>query len=123
MHDTGIYVLPFAVGGEPVRDKNGRIDLDVPIEGDINDPKFKPWPIVWQVLKNLLTKAVAAPGRLLARAFGGGEDDAEEVRFEPLQTAVGKEQRRSWMRWWEGPASEERPGLFAGAGGGPGAGA
>lgn len=95
VHDTGIYVLPLRLAVSLLKDKNGRIDLDVPIEGDINDPKFKPWPIVWQVLKNLLTKAVAAPGRLLARAFGGGEDDAEEVRFEPLQTAVGKEQRRS----------------------------
>lgn len=93
VHDSGIYVLPLRLAVSLLKDKNGRIDLDLPVEGDLNDPKFKPWPIVWQVLKNLLTKAVAAPGRMLARAIGGGEaEDVEEVRFEVLQAGLRKEQ-------------------------------
>lgn len=92
-HDTGIYVLPLRLAVGLLKDKNGHIDLDVPVQGDINDPEFKPWPIVWQVIKNLFTKAVAAPGRLLARAIGGGDGEVEEeVRFEPIQIALREEQ-------------------------------
>ncbi len=103
VHDTGIYVLPLRLVVGLLKDKNGRIDLDVPVQGDINDPEFKPWPIVWQVVKNLFTKAVAAPGRLLARAIGGGEDEVEEeVRFEPLQTSLRKEQMKALRSLVEG---------------------
>jgi Domain of Unknown Function (DUF748) len=95
-HDPDIFVLPLRLAVGLLKDVKGNIDLDVPVEGDINDPKFKPWPIIWQVLKNLLVKAVTAPGRLLARAFGGGDDaDAESVHFDLLQTQVKKEQRKA----------------------------
>ena len=95
-HDPDIFVLPLRLAVGLLKDVKGNIDLDVPVEGDINDPKFKPWPIIWQVLKNLLLKAVSAPGRLLARAFGGGEDaDLESVRFDLLQTSLKKDQRKA----------------------------
>lgn len=96
VHDPDIYVLPLRLAVSLLKDKNGVVELDVPVTGDLNDPQFKAWPIVWQVLKNLLTKAVAAPGRLLSRAFGGGDDDvAEEVRFDPLRNAIGREQQKA----------------------------
>ena len=64
--------------------------------GDINDPKFKPWPLVWKVVKNLVVKAATAPGRMLVRAVGGGDaNELDKVRFEPLETTLGKEQRRT----------------------------
>ena len=95
-HDPEIFVLPMRLAVGLLKDVKGNIDLDVPVEGDINDPTFKPWPIVWQVLKNLLVKAATAPGRLIGRALGGGDDaDLESVRFEPLQTSLGKPQRKA----------------------------
>ena len=95
-HDPDIFVLPLRLAVGLLKDVKGNIDLDVPVEGDLSDPKFKPWPIIWQVLKNLLVKAVTAPGRLLARAFGGGETaDLESVRFDPLQTSLKKDQRKA----------------------------
>lgn len=95
-HDPEIFVLPMRLAVSLLKDVKGNIDLDVPVEGDINDPQFKPWPIVWQVLKNLLVKAVSAPGRLLMRALGGGEDeDVESVRFELLRTGLGNAQRKA----------------------------
>lgn len=96
VHDTGIYVLPLRLGAALLKDVHGKIDLDIPVKGDLNDPEFKPWPIVWQVLKNLVVKAVAAPVKLVAGAFGAKEDaGVEEVRFLPLATAIGKEQRQA----------------------------
>lgn len=95
VHDTGIYILPLRLGTSLLRDVHGKIDLDIPVTGDLNDPEFRPWPIVWKVLKNLVTKAVAAPVRLVGGLFGAGDEgDVEEVRFTHLSTAIGKEQKR-----------------------------
>lgn len=95
-HDPGIFVLPMRLAVGLLKDVKGNIDLDVPVEGDLNDPKFRPWPIVWQVLKNLLVKAVTAPGRLIGRALGGaGDVDLESVRFDLLRTGLGKPQRKA----------------------------
>lgn len=97
VHDAGIFILPLRLGASLLRDVHGKIDVDIPVKGDLNDPEFKPWPIIWQVLKNLVVKAAAAPVKLVAGVFGGGGDDVdmEEVRFAPLQTSLGKEQLRA----------------------------
>ena len=96
VHDTGIFILPLRLAASLLRDVHGKIDLKVPVTGDLNDPTFKPWPIVWQVLKNLVVKAAAAPVRLVAGLFGAKDDaDVEEVRFPQLSTALEKDQRRA----------------------------
>ncbi len=95
IHDTGIYILPLRLAASLLRDVHGKIHLDIPVKGNLNDPEFKPWPIVWQVLKNLVVKAAAAPVKLVAGMFGAKDEaDMDEVRFAPNATAVGKDQRR-----------------------------
>ncbi len=64
--------VPLAVS--LLTDRNGQINLDIPLSGSLDDPKFKIWPIVWQVLKNIITKAVTAPFSLLSSLTGGGEE-------------------------------------------------
>lgn len=95
-HDPDIYVLPLRLAVGLLKDVDGVIELDVPVSGDLKDPEFKPWPIVWQVLKNLAVKAASAPGRLLTRAFeGADEDDLERIRFEHMQTELTNGQART----------------------------
>ena len=65
-----------------LKDRNGVIELDVPVTGSIDDPKFRIGPIVWQVIKNLLVKAVTAPFALLGSLFAGAEE-AQFVDFAP----------------------------------------
>lgn len=94
-HDTGIYVLPLRLAASLLKDTKGVVQLEVPLSGDLRDPQFRAWPIVWQVLKNLILKAVTAPANLLARAVGGGdESELEGVRFEPCQFAPAAPQRK-----------------------------
>lgn len=96
VHDTGIFILPLRLAASLLRDVHDKIDLDIPIKGDLNDPEFKPWPIVWQVLKNLVVKVAAAPVKLASGVFGEKEEvDVEEVRFGTLVTSVTREERRS----------------------------
>jgi hypothetical protein len=58
------------------------IELDIPVTGSIDDPKFRIGPIVWQVIKNILVKAVTAPFALLGSLFAGAEE-AQFVDFAP----------------------------------------
>jgi hypothetical protein len=42
---------------------------NVPVNGSMDDPKFRVGPIVWQALINVLTKIVTAPFAALGRLF------------------------------------------------------
>ncbi|MES1162493.1 MAG: hypothetical protein ABUL50_05485, partial [Rhizobacter sp.] len=64
-----------------LKDRNGVIDINLPVSGSVNDPKFSVGGIIWQVIVNLLTKAITSPFSLLAG--GGGGDDLSVVEFKP----------------------------------------
>jgi uncharacterized protein involved in outer membrane biogenesis len=65
--------LPFKIAVALLKDRNGVIDLDLPMTGSLDDPKFSIWPIIWKVLVNVIVKAATAPFALLGHLFGGGE--------------------------------------------------
>jgi outer membrane protein OmpA-like peptidoglycan-associated protein len=73
--------LPVKFAVSLLKDKDGVIDLDLPIEGSLDDPKFRIGKIVWQVLGNLIAKAVTAPFALLGKLFGGKSDELSTVDF------------------------------------------
>ncbi|MDD5160676.1 MAG: DUF748 domain-containing protein [Sulfuricurvum sp.] len=66
-----------------LEDSEGVIDVDLPIEGDVNKPDFKYGTVVWQVIKNLFTKAVTSPFRLLGSIMGIESDTLASIDFEP----------------------------------------
>jgi hypothetical protein len=65
--------LPIKLAVSLLKDKDGVIDLDLPMTGSLDDPKFRIGPIIWKVFVNLIVKAVTAPFALLGHLFGGGE--------------------------------------------------
>ena len=66
--------LPVKLGLALLKDRKGEIHLDVPVSGRTDDPKFSIWRLVFQVVRNLLVKAVTSPFSLLSSMFGGGHD-------------------------------------------------
>ena len=58
-----------------LEDGEGIIDIDLPIQGDVNSPDFKYGKVVWQVIGNILTKAVTSPFKLLGSLMGISSDD------------------------------------------------
>jgi len=46
--------LPMRLAVALIKDSNGNIDLNIFVEGSINDPKYKFGKIIWQIGKNLL---------------------------------------------------------------------
>lgn len=78
--------LPVKLGVALLKDSSGKINLDVPIEGSLDDPKFRISKVVWGVIANMFVKAVTSPFSLLGGLVGGGE--GEEMQFQEF--APGK---------------------------------
>ena len=76
--------LPVLLAVALLKDRNGVIDIDLPISGSLDDPQFSVGGIVWQNHRQHLTKAVTAPFSLLAAAFGGGGsgDELSYIEFD-----------------------------------------
>lgn len=73
--------LPVRLAISLLTDRNGVIDIDLPVSGSVNDPQFSVFGIVLKIIGNLLVKAVTAPFALLAG--GGAGADLSLVEFVP----------------------------------------
>ncbi|MFZ2990936.1 DUF748 domain-containing protein, partial [Ideonella sp.] len=72
--------LPVQLAVALLKDRNGVIDLNLPISGSVNDPQFSVGALIFKVLGNVLSKAVTAPFALLS---GGDETVQNVVAFLP----------------------------------------
>ncbi len=84
------------------------IYLDIPVSGSLDDPKFSIWPIVWQVIVNLITKAVTSPFALLSSLTGGGEE-LSFIEFDYGSAAVTDDGQKKINMI--GKALNERPNI------------
>jgi hypothetical protein len=66
--------LPIKLAVALLKDRNGVIDLQLPVDGSLDDPDFHIAPVVWKLLEGLVRKIVTAPFALLGSLFGGGEE-------------------------------------------------
>jgi uncharacterized protein involved in outer membrane biogenesis len=75
--------LPLDLAIALLKDGNGRIDIGLPVSGDLNDPQFSVGALVWKVLTNLITKTVTSPFRALGSLLGGASEDLDQLAFDP----------------------------------------
>jgi hypothetical protein len=85
--NKGEATLPVKFATSLLKDRHGAIDLDVPVTGTLDDPKFRIGPIVWQIIKNIITKVVTAPFAVLGSLFAGAEE-AQFIDFSPGDSAI-----------------------------------
>jgi hypothetical protein len=71
--------LPVRLAIAILKDRNGQILLDVPVEGSLDDPKFRVGKAIAHVLMNILEKAATSPFSLLGAVFSGG---GEELSYQ-----------------------------------------
>lgn len=102
--------LPLELAIAILEDSNGRIDLGLPITGDLNDPQFSYGAIVWKALGNVLTKIVTAPFRALGALFGGSDaDELGKIEFTAGANTLSPSQREGLKKL--GEALTTRPNL------------
>lgn len=75
--------LPVKLAVALLADRNGVIDIDLPISGSLNDPQFSLGSVIFKIIGNLIIKAITAPFSLLASALGGSGDELSTVAFAP----------------------------------------
>jgi hypothetical protein len=75
--------LPILLAVALLKDGNGTIHLDLPIQGSLDDPQFSVWGVVVQIIVNLITRAATAPFALLGAIVGGHGDELAFVEFAP----------------------------------------
>jgi uncharacterized protein involved in outer membrane biogenesis len=100
--------LPVTLAIALLKDRNGVIDINLPIAGSLDDPQFSVGGLIVRVLVNLITKAVTAPFALLGSLFGGGEE-LSSIEFAPGQAVLAPAAQARLKSL--ATALQERPGL------------
>lgn len=102
--------LPLKLAIALLKDVDGKISIELPVTGDLNNPQFSIMPIVWQTLRNLIVKAAAAPFKMIGGLVsGGGSEDLGTVSFAPGSSDLSKEAEGSLVKLSQ--ALKERPAL------------
>ncbi len=68
--------LPVRFAVALLKDRNGVIDINLPVSGSLNDPEFSVGGIVWKLILNLIGKALTSPFALFT-----GSDAPEEAEI------------------------------------------
>jgi hypothetical protein len=80
--------LPVRLAVALLKDSDGKIVLDVPVQGSLDDPKFRIGKVVMRVIVNILEKVATSPFSLLGAAFGGGGEELSYQDFAPGSAAL-----------------------------------
>ncbi len=108
---------PVRLATALMKNSQGVIDLDIPVEGSLNDPKFELGPLIGQVMGNIVTQAISAPFRLIGGLFHGAEQ-AQVIDFSPGSSTLPAGAQASLAALAQ--ALVQRPGLNVDIPAGPG---
>ncbi len=77
--------LPVRFAVALLKDRDGVIDVNLPVSGSLNDPEFSVGGVVWKLVLNLIGKALTSPFAL----FSGQESSEEaQVSFHAGRTEL-----------------------------------
>ena len=109
------YTVPMKVGLYILKDKDDKIQFDVPVKGNVKDPEFSYLKIVWQTVMNLLIKVAISPlkvvGNVAATGAGAvgldlGKND--EILIDPLANSFTSEQYAKAQKMVEALAKDKK---------------
>lgn len=103
---------PVKLGLALLRDRNGVIDIDLPISGDLESPDFSIGQVVMNAFVNLVAKAATSPFSMLGSIVdmaGLSGEDLGSISFEPgrVELAEGESAKLEAL----GKALNDRPAL------------
>lgn len=79
--------LPVSVAIALLKDRNGEINVDLPISGRTDDPSFGIAKPLLKALQNLIVKAATSPFALVGSIVGGGEE-LRYIEFAPASAVI-----------------------------------
>jgi outer membrane protein OmpA-like peptidoglycan-associated protein len=100
VESAGAMRLPLDLAIAILSDSEGRIDIALPVRGNVDSPEFSYGHLIWQALVTVIRKVVTSPFRALGGLFGG-EGEAERLQtiaFEPGSDVVRPPEREKLQR-------------------------
>ena len=76
-----------------LKDRSGKIDLDIPVRGKLDDPEFSYRSAVLRAIMNIFIKAATSPFSLLGAVLGSDEK-LDTVIFPPGSAKLGDEAKK-----------------------------
>ena len=73
--------LPLGLAVALLKDPEGKIDIDLPVRGNLDDPEFRYGGVILKALANLIVKIVASPFALLGNLLGVEASELEYINF------------------------------------------
>ncbi|WP_454766844.1 DUF748 domain-containing protein [Cupriavidus campinensis] len=101
--------LPVLLAVSLLKDRNGVIDVNLPVSGSLSDPEFSIGGVIVRVIVNLLSKAITSPFSLIASAFGGSGEELGYIEFAPGSSTLTETAREKITT--VGKALNDRPSL------------
>ncbi len=83
--------LPLGLAIALLKDKDGKIILNMPVSGSLDNPDFSVGPLLYDVFINLLTKVIASPFTAIG-SFLGSDEDFSTVSFQAGNAGLSAEQ-------------------------------
>lgn len=78
----GLYKLPLKFALFLLKDKNGDVNLQLPVRGNLNDPEINIGKIIWTTIKNKITGTVSNPVNSIANLVNVDPKEYKELNFE-----------------------------------------
>jgi outer membrane protein OmpA-like peptidoglycan-associated protein len=78
--------LPVRLAIALLKDRDGRIALEVPVSGSLDDPQFNLGKVAYRAIETVLTRIVTSPFSALGALFGGKGEELSFQEFQPGST-------------------------------------
>ena len=98
VESPGAMRLPLDLAIAILSDSEGRIDIALPVRGNVDSPEFSYGHLIWQALVTVITKIVTSPFRALAGVFGDDAESLQTITFEPGRDTVQPPERQKLQR-------------------------
>ncbi|GHU06086.1 hypothetical protein FACS1894158_11390 [Betaproteobacteria bacterium] len=82
--------LPVRLAVSLLKNRNGEIDLNLPVSGTLTDPQFSVGGVIFEIIVNLLSKAATSPFALIGSMLGGS-GELSDVGFDSGHAALTPE--------------------------------
>ena len=109
------YTVPMKVGLYILKDKDDKIQFDVPVKGNVKDPEFSYLKIVWQTVMNLLIKVALSPLKVVGNVAAAGAGVVgidlgknDEIYIDPLASSFTSEQFAKAQKMVEALAKDKK---------------
>lgn len=94
--------LPLDLAIALLTDSNGKIDLSLPVSGNVDAPDFSYGHVIWQAITTVITRIVTAPFRALGALFGSGAETLGDIVFDPGSARILPTEQEKLRRVAEG---------------------